>query len=171
MFRTTQELDPSCHPQARLTALLSVADNFMPLSWHMPISKSPFRYAVSIRDENKSYEILHKTKEFALNFLDYTYIETLRRSGSMHGGDKFAQTNLTPKKAETIGATLIEEAYMIYECKVIDILNYGDHDIFISEVTIIHNKDVKDIEPTLFLGKGYYETISKNPHRFTRNII
>ena len=171
MFTTTKEIDFSCHPQARLTALLSVADNFMPLSWHTPISKSPLRYAVCVRDENRSYELLHKTKEFALNFLDFSYIEAFEKSGSMHGGDKFALTHLKPKKAETIDAVLIEEAYMIYECKVIDILNYGDHDVFISEVTLIHNRDVADAELILFLGKGYYETTSKNPQRVTRTKI
>jgi len=161
MFRTTQELDTSCHPQARPTALLSVADNFMPLSWHMPISKSPFRYAVSVRNENISYDLLTKHKKFALNFLDYSHREAFEISGSLHGGDKFRFTNLTSKKAETIDATLIKEAYMIYECQVIDILSYGDHDIFISEVMLIHNKDVKDVEPVLFLGKGHYETTRK----------
>lgn len=168
MFTTTKNLDNSCHSQPRPTALLSVADNFMPLSWHMPISKYPLRYAVCVRDENRSYDLLHINEQFALNFLDYSYIEAYDKSGSEHGGDKFALTKLTQKKAHTINATLIEEAYMIYECKVIDIVNYGDHDVFISEVTLIHNKVVDNVKPTLFTGQGYYETTTQNPQRVQR---
>ncbi len=168
MFSTTTQLDSSCHKQPRQTALLSVADNFMPLSWHMPISKSPLRYAICVRDENKSYDLLSINKQFALNFLDFSYIEAYEKSGSEHGGDKFALTNLTPKKAQSINATLIEEAYMIYECKVIDKLNYGDHDVFISEVTLIHNKEVEDVKPTLFMGEGFYDTITNRAKRVKR---
>lgn len=168
MFTTTKELDASCHAQARPTALLSVADNFMPLSWHMAISKSPLCYAVCVRDENSSYDLLHINQQFALNFLDYSYIEAYEKSGSQHGGDKFTLCGLHQKKAQSVNATLIEEAYMIYECRVIDVLNYGDHDIFISKVTLIHNRDVEDIQPTLFIGKGYYETTSQNPQRVER---
>lgn len=137
----------------------------MPLSWHMPISKSPLRYAVCIRDENISYNLLHINKQFALNFLDFSYIEAYDKSGGKHGGDKFSLTHLTRKKAQNINATLIEEAYMIYECKIIDILNYGDHDVFISEVSLIHNKVVENVKPTLFTGQGYYETTACYPQR------
>jgi len=168
MFTRTKKLDSTCHKQPRPTVLLSVANNIMPLSWHMPVSKSPLRYAICLRDENKSYDLLHINEQFALNFLDFSYLEAFEKSGSEHGGDKFKLTNLTPKKAQTINATLIEEAYMIYECKVIDILNYGDHDVFISEITLIHSKDVKDVKPTLFTGEGYYETTSLNPQRVLR---
>jgi len=168
MFTTTPILDSSCHPQPRPTALLSVEDNFMPLSWQMPISKSPLRYAVCVRDENKSYELLHKNKEFALNFLDYDYIEAYDKSGQVHGTNKFELTGLTPKSAKVINSKLIEESYMIYECKIIDILNYGDHDIFISEVVLIHNKKIDKVKPCLFLGKGYYETTSLSPKRVKR---
>lgn len=168
MFTTTSSLNSTCHAQPRPTALLSVKDNFMPLSWHMPVSKSPFRYAICVRNENKSYELLHENKQFALNFLDFKYIEAYDKSGRVHGTNKFELTNLKPKKAQNIDASLIEESYMIYECKVVDILNFGDHDIFIADVILIHNKKDTNISPTLFLGKGFYETTSKNPKRVKR---
>jgi len=168
MFTTTKILNSDCHPQPRLTGLLACADNFMPMSWHMPVSKSPFRYAVAIRDENKTYDLVHTLKEFSINFMDSSYINAMESSGSMHGGDKFKETGLTPMKAQNIKSTLIEEAYMIYECKVVEIENYGDHDIFIVDVLCIHNKKQEDVNPTLFLGRGYYETTSKNPQRVER---
>ena len=168
MFTTTKILNSECHPQPRLTALLACGNNFMPMSWHMPVSKSPFRYAVAIRDENKTYDLVHTLGEFSINFLDASYIEAMEISGSIHGGDKFKETGLTPKAPEQIKSTLIEESYMIYECKVVEVANFGDHDVFVADVVCIHNKKVEDVSPTLFLGRGYYETTSKNPHRVER---
>lgn len=167
MFTETKKLDASCHAQPRLSALLSCADNIMPLSWHMPVSKEPFRYAVCVRDENYSYALLHQTKQFALHFLDFSYLQAHEKTGACHGKgvDKFALANLRPKKAQCIQAQLIEEAYMIYECKVIDILNYGDHDIFIADVVHIHNKNIKAPAPTFFLGRGLYDTTTGVPVR------
>ncbi len=95
------------------------------------------------------------------------------RTGETHGQnrDKFKESRLSKKDATIIKTKLIEEAYMIYECRVIDILNYGDHDLFIADVNIILNKQEKDIAPTLFMGKGTYETTSKNPQQIQRDTV
>lgn len=168
MFRTTKLLNSECYPQPRLSALLACDDNIMPISWHMPVSKSPFRYAVAIRDENKTYDLVHTLEEFSINFMDYSYVEAMDIAGSMHGGDKFKATSLHPKKALEIKSTLIQEAYMIYECKVAEIQNFGDHDIFIVDVLCIHNKKTEYVKPTLFTGRGYYNTTTNNPVRVDR---
>lgn len=168
MFTTTKILNAQCHPQPRLSALLVCGENFMPMAWHMPVSKSPFRYAVAIRDENKTYDLVHMLGEFSINFMDFSYIEAMEISGSMHGGDKFGATGLHSKEPQEIKSLLIEEAYMIYECKVVEVANFGDHDLFIVDVLTIHNRELADVSPTLFLGRGYYETTSKNPQRVER---
>ncbi len=162
MFTTAAQLDSSCHPQPRPTALLTCKQNIMPLSWHMPISKSPFMVAICVRDENYSYELLHEYKEFALNFLDINYYQAFASTGELHGQniDKFALAGLTCKSAQTIQTSLIDESYMIYECSIVDILNYGDHDLFVAKVNLVHNKDTSDEKPTLFMGRGRYETLS-----------
>lgn len=171
MFNTSLHLDSTCHAQPRLTALLTCGTNIMPLSWHMPVSKSPFRYSVAVRKENYSHQLLQKNREFALNFLDFSYQHAFAISGELHGEniDKFELCGLSSKKALTIGTSLIEEAYMIYECTLTDIISYGDHDLFIGDVNIILNKDTKDVQPTLFMGKGYYDTLTGKPKRIQRN--
>jgi flavin reductase (DIM6/NTAB) family NADH-FMN oxidoreductase RutF len=156
MFTISNKLDGMNHSQPRLTALLACGDNFMPLSWHMPVSKEPFRYAVAIRDENLSYELVHAKKEFSINFLSDEYLDAYNISGAMHGGDKFSETGLHRKKSLKINSTLIEEAYMIYECKLHKVESFGDHDIFIADVVAIHTNTNYKQNPTLFLGKGRY---------------
>lgn len=171
MFNTLLQLDEKSHAQPRLAALLTCENNIMPLAWHMPVSKKPFRYAVAVREENHSHELLKQNREFALNFLDISYQHAFQLSGEVHGGDinKFDLCKLTPKKAMTIDTNLIQEAYMIYECTVIDIISYGDHDLFIADVNVILNKEKNNFDPTLFLGKGYYDTLTREPIRMQRN--
>jgi len=171
MFNTSLQLDEECHVQPRPTALLTCGNNIMPLSWHMPVSKSPFRYAIAMREENYSHQLLKQNREFALNFLDFSYLHAFQMTGEVHGDniDKFELCGLNPKQAQTIETSLIQEAYMIYECTVTDIISYGDHDLFIGDVNIILNKDTESTEPTLFLGKGYYDTLTGDPIRMQRN--
>jgi len=171
MFNTSFSLDEQCHAQPRLSALLTCGSNIMPLSWHMPVSKAPFRYAIAVRNENHSHELLKKNREFALNFLDISYQHAYQISGEVHGEhiNKFDLCKLTSKKAMTIDTDLIQEAYMIYECTLIDIISYGDHDLFIADVNAILNKKKNNINPTLFLGKGYYDTLSANPIRMEKS--
>ncbi len=168
MFNTTRQLDEKSYVQPRLAALLTCGTNIMPLAWHMPVSKEPLRYAFAIRDENHSNALIKKNREFALNFLDVAYQHAYQVCGDTHGNhvDKFELSGLHPKQALTIESTLIEEAYMIYECTLVDVLNYGDHDLFIADVNLILNKEDKEpVRPTLFLGKGFYDTLTGTPTR------
>jgi len=173
MFKTLLQLDEKRHVQPRLAALLTCEKNIMPLAWHMPVSKEPFRYAVAVRNENHTHTLLKKNREFALNFLDISYQHAYEVCGETHGEhiDKFELSGLHKKSSVNIASTLIEEAYMIYECYIIDVINYGDHDIFIADVNFILEQETKSIEPTLFMGKGYYDTVKGNPVRIQRNSL
>lgn len=172
MFSTSLQLDHKSHTQPRLTALLTCGRNIMPLSWHMPISKSPLRYAVAVREENYSHKLIKESREFGLNFLDISYQSSFEKAGALHGAyvDKYKECKLTPKKALSMQSKLIEEAYMIYECSVYDVSTYGDHTIFIADVNFILNRETSDENATLFLGKGYYETLSGTPRRIERDL-
>ncbi len=172
MFNTTPNLNEKSHPQPRVAALLTCGSNIMPLAWHMPISKEPFRYAFALRSENHTHELLNKYKECALNFLDISYHKAYQLCGEVHGQytDKFKLSGLHKKNALTIKSDLIEEAYLIYECTLTDRLNYGDHDLFIVDVNLILNKEQKRIRPTLFLGKGYYDTLKAEPIRIEKQL-
>ena len=48
---------------------------------------------------------------------------------------------LSTEKASIVKAPLINESPVNIECRVVDILSYGSHDMFISEVVAVHVDD------------------------------
>ena len=83
MFKTYDTLEQATHSQPRVTALLACQSNLMPASWHMPISKSPFRYAVAVREENFTHQLLEEHQSFTLNFLPFVHHEIVDMMGKL----------------------------------------------------------------------------------------
>lgn len=146
--------------QPRVSALLCCQKNLMPLSWHMPISREPFRYAVAVRDENTTYEMLKNHGSFTLNFLPFKYHEHIDKAGRVHGDtvDKLKFCDLRSSSTDNNGNLILDDSDFIYECTIIDTYQNGDHTIFISDVTQILAQDETLPSPTLFLGRGRYTT-------------
>lgn len=164
MFETFKALSDAPHAQPRVTALLCVGENIMPLSWHMPISREPFRYAVAVRDENLSHSLIHDKKSFTLNFLPFAYHEEIDACGRVHGGDveKLSYSGLISHGSDRHGNILLQGADFIYECRLYKTLIEGDHTLFFVEVDQIRINNCYVGNPTLFLGRGRYATISNS---------
>jgi len=148
--------------QPRVTALLSCQTNLMPLSWHMPMSREPFRYAIAVRDENITHRLLQTHGSFTLNFLPFSYHEKIDKAGKVHGDtiDKLTVCDLVSSSLDHNGNMILDDSDFVYECSIIDTYRNGDHTIFISDVTQIWTQEDRPQSPTLFLGRGRYTTIT-----------
>lgn len=162
MFKTYDTLEEATHSQPRVTALLTCQDNLMPASWHMPISKSPFRYAVAVREENFTHQLIQEHKSFTLNFLPFEHFETVNLMGKLHGNmdDKLAKSRLETVGKDINGNVLLSASDFIYECEVCDSYKNGDHTIFIADVFNIHVNEKQSDSPMLFSGRGRYASIA-----------
>ncbi len=163
MFNTYTTLENANHSQPRVTALLACQDNLMPASWHMPISKSPFRYAVAVREENYTHQLIQEHNSFTLNFLPFEHYETVNLMGKLHGDmdDKLAQSKLDIEGKDRFKNVLLRASDFIYECVVCDTYKNGDHTIFITDVVKIHVNEQQSAEPILFSGRGRYGTVGE----------
>lgn len=163
MLKTYDTLEQATHVQPRVTALLACQNNLMPASWHMPISKSPFRYAVAVREENYTHELINDNKSFTLNFIPFEHYEMIDRLGHIHGDnvDKIKLMDIKKSGHDRHGNPLLNIADFIYECEVCDTYKNGDHTIFISDVVKIHVNDKQSNMPILFSGRGKYSTVGK----------
>ena len=168
MFKTYDTLEQATHAQPRVTALLACQENLMPASWHMPISKSPFRYAVAVREENYTHQLIQEHESFTLNFLPFEYFETVDLMGKLHGDmdDKLAHSNLDVENVDRFKNVLLSASDFIYECVVCDTYKNGDHTIFITDVVKIHVNEKQSETPMLFSGRGRYATLGD---KFTAN--
>lgn len=164
MFNTCANLEESTHAQPRVTALLACEENLMPLSWHMPVSKSPFRYAVAVREENYTHKLLEQHGSFTLNFLPFSHYESVDMMGRLHGdtADKLTLSKLSVEGVDTRGNVLLSASDFIYECVVCDTYRNGDHTIFIADVRNIHINKKQSHTPMLFSGRGRYATVAES---------
>lgn len=163
MFNTYKTLEEANHTQPRVTALLACQENLMPASWHMPVSKSPFRYAVAVREENHTHKLIEEHGSFTLNFLPISEYETVSQMGRIHGNteDKLTLSKLTVEAKDKFNNVLLSASDFIYECVVCDTYKNGDHTIFIADVVKIYVNEEQSAEPMLFSGRGKYATVGK----------
>jgi flavin reductase (DIM6/NTAB) family NADH-FMN oxidoreductase RutF len=80
-------------------ALLTVANNLMPMAWWTPISKEPFRFLIAMDRKNHTLSLLRESQEAVLNFLPWTERERVVRAGYL--------TGRRGKKPERLGFRLI----------------------------------------------------------------
>ncbi|MGU3400549.1 flavin reductase family protein [Brucellaceae bacterium D45D] len=96
-------------------------DNVMPITWTMVLDFSG-GFAISTGPWNFSYHALESTRECVLNIPTVDMLDTIIALGMCSGEDtdKFAQFDLTARKAKHVRAPLIGECIGAIECRVVD---------------------------------------------------
>jgi len=147
--------------------------NVITLAWHTPISKKPPLYGISVAPKRYSYNLITKAKEFVINFVPYKIAEKANFCGTHTGKntDKILETKLTLQPSTKISTPMINECYSHLECKLVDDIKLGDHQLLIGEIQNIQAEqnafkkellDITKIKPTLYLGDNTYTTLAVN---------
>jgi len=112
------------------------AENLLPLDWHLPLSFFPKLYGISLESRNYSSELIRKSGAFAVNFMPYEFEPAILTAGRTSGrtADKFAITNLSRKEGEALPLPVLVDAMGVLECTVVQILETGDHTLFVGKV-------------------------------------
>lgn len=162
------------YPRIVAVAGISLDDkvNFIPLVWHTGLSFSPPLYGISISPKRYSFELILKSGEFSVNFVEYKYKDIVEKLGSMSGRDvdKAKVLGIDYKKGVKTDTPLLSIAYVVHECKLIEHHKLGDHTLFVGEVLATHYKEeyfdektmlkVENVSPLLYLGKHVYITVN-----------
>jgi len=96
---------------------------------------------VGIRPQTYTFELLQTAKDFGINIPTPAQLEVVRWVGSVSGRDedKFAKSELTPKKGTLIESVLIEECPVNLECKIVHKVKFaGSHHWFVGEIVAAH---------------------------------
>lgn len=119
-----------------VTAKYGDKENIITLAWHSPLSHKPPLYGIMISPKRFSHDLISKSKEFGINFIDNSLRGEALYCGTHTGkiADKFKESGLNRKRAKVIKAPLIREAVAWIECKVVDEIKTGDHTTFVGKV-------------------------------------
>lgn len=120
------------------------------VAWTGIISSDPPRLYISVRPERNSYDIIKQSGEFVVNMLPSTLVKSLDYCGIKSGRneDKLAKRKLTALPCQNISAPQIAQSKISLECKVVDVLEQGSHDMFIADILAVN------IDPELIDEKG-----------------
>jgi flavin reductase (DIM6/NTAB) family NADH-FMN oxidoreductase RutF len=124
----------------------------------MYVSQVPPLLAVSISKTFATYQLIEKSKEFAINLIADSQQDLAGKFGSLHGFevDKFKEFGVKTETASVIKAPLIIGCFANIECRVKTSLwdVEGDHAIYIAEV--VGFKMDKTLNPMVWLNNKYF---------------
>lgn len=114
--------------------------NIITVAWAGTICSDPVMLSISVRKERYSHRIISETKEFVVNLTTKDLCRATDYCGVRSGRDvdKFKEMNLTPQKSSKINAPAIAESPVNIECKVVNVIELGSHDMFIAKVEVVH---------------------------------
>ena len=124
--------------------------NIITVAWAGLINTHPPRLSISVRPTRYSHAIIRERGEFAVNLTPESLVRACDYCGIYTGAkvDKFAKTGLHKAPASALSCPIIEECPLALECKVIDVIPQGTHDLFLAEVVAV------DVDESLLDGQG-----------------
>lgn len=158
----------------RVAAIVTVSwagrKNAMAVAWHSPVSFNPPLYGIAISPKRYTCHMINESKQFGINFIPQGAAETIAAVGGSSGSftDKFTEFNIEEDSAIKTEAPILRDAYVVYECKVVDNRLFGDHAWITGEIVAVHMAgglfqdngiiDLKLLQPALYLGADSYCT-------------
>jgi len=130
-------------------------------------SGKPPLVGIGIAPSRFSYGLIQKSKAFVVNVVDEKLVEAVKICGENSGRDvdKFELAKLTAAPATKVNAPLIEESPLSIECKVVQVIEVGDHVWFIGEVLATHVREGYDWKDGLLFKwvreQGFYHKVGK----------
>lgn len=131
-------------------------------------SGKPTLVGVGIAPTRFSYGLIQKSMAYVVNVVDEKLMEAVKICGENSGRDvdKFELAKLKALLGSRVSAPLIEESPLSIECKVVQVVEVGDHVWFIGEVLAAHVRNGYAWEDGLLLKwvgeDGFYQSGKKS---------
>ncbi len=110
--------------------------NIITIGWTGILSTIPPRTYISVRPQRYSYKLIKRTGEFVINLTTVPLARAVDYAGIYTGAkvDKFRECGLTPTESTHVSAPTIAECPVALECRVIETIPMGTHDVFIADI-------------------------------------
>ena len=115
------------------------SSNIITIGWTGILSTIPPRTYISVRPERYSYKLLKEKGEFVINLTTREQARAVDYAGIYTGAkvDKFAATGLTKVESREVSPPTIGESPLALECRVVEVIPMGTHDVFISDIVSV----------------------------------
>lgn len=113
--------------------------NIITIGWTGILSTIPPRTYISVRPQRHSYAMLKRSGEFVINLTTADQARVVDYVGIYTGAkvDKFKECGLTKVESKEISAPTIKECPLALECRVIEVIPMGTHDVFIADIVSV----------------------------------
>lgn len=117
--------------------------NIITIGWTGILSTVPPRTYISVRPERYSYKILKEKREFVINLTTKDQAKVVDYAGIYTGAkvDKFKECGLTKLQSKEVSAPTISECPFALECRVVEIIPMGTHDVFIADIVSVSSDE------------------------------
>ncbi len=126
-------------PPVMVTCGSGASANIITIAWTGVINTHPPRVTIAVRPTRHSYPLIRESGEFVINLTPASLVREADYCGIYTGAkvDKFARTGLHPEPAQVVSCPLIAECPLSLECRVLEVLPQGTHDLFVAEVVAV----------------------------------
>lgn len=143
-----------------VTAFFNDKANVSSVDWAAPVSIKPPMLAISVSSRGLTADLITRSKEFVIAIPPEGMKEAVLNCAKTSGKfiDKFDEFGIKAEKAEVVSSPLLSDAMGQIECKVSNIVDCGDHTLFVGEVVEIHlpDEEKSDMAPLFNLGSKRY---------------
>lgn len=113
--------------------------NIITLAWAGIVCSSPPQLSISIQPRRYSHGLVQRRGEFVVNIPTAAQVNQVDYCGMVSGrdADKFAKCRFNPQPGTKVAVPGIVECPVQLECKVVQTLSLGSHDMFIGEIVAV----------------------------------
>ena len=126
-------------PPVMVTVGNMESSNIITIGWTGILSTIPPRTYISVRPERHSYKMLKESGEFVINLTTASQARVVDYVGIYTGAkvDKFKECKLTKLESREVSAPTIAECPFALECRVVEVIPMGTHDVFIADIVSV----------------------------------
>ncbi len=160
-------------PLAIVTTSWRAMPNAAPIAWTTTLSMKPPVVGCVIHPHRHTADMIRFSEEFAINIPGPGLLKQAAYLGSLTGLNinKIQNSKLDTFKAMRIDAPLIEGCLAWIECGLQDVIQIGDHTLFVGKVVTVQALDEaygskwlltsKELSPVAYLGGTSYASIGE----------
>lgn len=117
------------------------------------LSLDPVMLLICVEKNTHTHGLLLNSRTFTVNVLG-EHQEAVSRLFAKRAEPEFRSLRGQPFRIGTTGAPVLQDCLAFLECRVAEILDGGDHSIFLGRV--VDQGVVKEVEPLVFFRGGYH---------------